>query len=70
MGDRYRVEGSVQFFSGMMVTNLSVRVFGVVVCISTGTSMGEDDMDAVLSAGWLSVLCVGALCVGTLCSDT
>ena len=70
MGDCYRVEGSVQFFSGIMVTNLSVPVFGVVVCISTGTSMGEDDMDAVLSAGWLSVLCVGALCVGTLCSDT
>jgi hypothetical protein len=69
MGDCYRIEGSIQFFSGTMVTNLSVRVFGV-VCISTGTSMGEDDMDAVLSAGWLSVLCVGALCDGTLCNDT
>jgi hypothetical protein len=46
----------LQFFSGTMVTNLS---FGAGVCTSNGASIGEDDMDAVLSVGWLSVFCVG-----------
>ena len=50
------------------MTNLSG--FGAVdtgIGTSNGASIGDEDMAAVLSVGWLST-CV--FCVGTLCSDT
>lgn len=51
------------------MTNL--RGFGAVdtgIGTSNGASIGDEDMAAVLSAGWLSTVCV--FCVGTLRSDT
>jgi hypothetical protein len=44
----YKANGSVQFFSGTMVTNL--RGFGAVET-GIGTSIGDEDMAAVLSVG-------------------